>query len=735
MTRTAPARRPRTRLGALPLALALGLGTLPAPVIAQNAPEAGAEASGPALLVADKVFLDGQDTVIAEGNVEALQDGVRLRAARIVYDRAAGKLSVEGPITISQNGREAVLIADAAELDADLRNGIVTGAQLVLNQQLQVSAYQLNRIDGAYSQAYKATISSCHVCDGRAPLWQIRAKRVLHDQEKKRVYIYNSRFEVFGFPVFWLPWLRVPDPTVDRATGFLIPSINQNTQLDTGVKLPYFITLGDHRDITLTPYLSAETTTLEYRYRQAFRTGNMEVKGAFSKDSLMQDETRAYVFADGSFALPRNYVFSFDIEAVSDDAYLTQYGYSSKDRLDSDVKIARASSDQYSAIRLSHYHSLRVDEDNATIASITGDADFEQRHFPARLGGEIRLGVDAHHHFRYSKLDTDSNDADSIVDGRDVTRLTVDAAWLRNWTLPVGLRVGLETGVAIDSFHTAQDAGLPASQTGVAPRVGVTLRWPFSKTTATGAVHVIEPVAQFGWVGGSPLDVANDESTLVEFDEANLLSLSRFPAVDRRERGPSAALGLTWSRVTPAGWTSSLTFGKVMRHEADPNFTTSSGLSGTTSDLLVAGQFRAPNGLSLTARGVFFEEGQVNKAEARAAYIKPRFAFGGSYIWQGVDLSEGRSSLVSEWSIDSAFKVSRNIVGSANWRYDVANDRSAYAGAGLTYTNECLQVQLSVSHRFTSSTIVEPSTDFAFTVILRGLNMETGGETYNRSCK
>lgn len=716
-------------------AMAALLGLAPAlPAWAQDAAAPEAEAEMPAMLVADRVFLEGRDKVVAEGNVEALQDGVRLKASRISYDRQTEKLIVEGPVVLSRGPTE-VVVAESAELDRDLQNGLIRSARVVLNQQLQIAAYQLDRIGGRYSQAYKATVSSCHVCNGRAPLWQIRAKRVVHDQEERQIHFYNARFEVMGLPIFWLPRMRLPDPTVDRATGFLIPSITRNTQLDTGVKIPYFITLGQSRDLTLTPYLSPETTTLQYRYRQAFRNGDLSVTGAFSEDSLLQDETRAYVFAEGGFSLPRGYNLTFDIEAVTDDAYLTEYSYSDKDRLDSEIAVERAQSDEYIRAGAAHYHSLRWDEDNATIASIATDVEYERRFFPDRLGGEVRMGFLGHTHFRYSDRDTDGADSDSIVDGRDIRRLTVDAAWLKTWTLPVGLRAGVEAGVAIDAFRTLQDAGLARSETGVFPRLGVTLRWPFTKTTARGAVHVLEPVAQIGWIGGEQLAVANDESTLVEFDEANLLSLSRFPSPDRREHGTQAALGFSWTRLTATGWQSTLTMGKVLRSVGNLDFTDSSGLSGTTSNLLVAGQFRAPNGLSLTGRGVFYEEGKVNKAEARAAYVRPKFGIGGSYIWLGADPEEGRNSLTSEWSVDSAFRISEKWVATANWRYDVANDQSAYAGGGLIFTNECLEVQLSVSHRFTSSTIVEPSTDFALTVNLRGLNMQTGGQTYSRSCK
>jgi len=229
------------------------------------------------VLVADQVFLTRDRTLVAQGNVEAFQGDVRLRARAIRYNDASGALEIEGPITLTE-GADTVILADAAQLEPGLRNGLLTGARLILNQQVQLAAHQINRVDGRYSQLYKTAVTSCDICDdGRPPLWQIRAKRVVHDQVEQQLYFDEATFRIRNVPVFYLPRLRLPDPTLDRATGFLIPSIRTTSQLGTGIKIPYFIKIGDHRDLTLTPYLSSRTRTLELRYRQAFARGRIEL--------------------------------------------------------------------------------------------------------------------------------------------------------------------------------------------------------------------------------------------------------------------------------------------------------------------------------------------------------------------------------------------------------------------------------------------------------------------------
>ncbi len=65
----------------------------------------------------------------------------------------------------------------------------------------------------------------------------------------------------------------------------------------------------------------------------------------------------------------------------------------------------------------------------------------------------------------------------------------------------------------------------------------------------------------------------------------------------------------------------------------------------------------------------------------------------------------------------------------------MANDSNITAGVGVTYTNECVDVSLSASRRFTSSTILEPSTDISLTVGLRGFSARAEDKSYVRECK
>lgn len=698
----------------------------------------------PAILVADDVFLSGDEQLVATGNVEALFEGRRLNAREIIYDRPTERLIVKGPITLQEPDGTVLVLADSAELDRELRNGLLRGARVVMEDQLQLAAVELARINGRYNQLFKVAVTSCRVCNSDTPpLWQIRARRVIHDQEERQIYFQDAVFSVLGTDIFYLPRLRLPDPTLERATGFLVPTIRNSSILGFGVKVPYFIRIGDHKDLTLTPYISSETRTLEARYRQAFRNGRIEINGAYGADDLDVRDTRGYIFANGFFNLPRDFNLTFDVEASSDRTYLLDYGFSSKDRLDSEIELERARRDEYIRAASTVFQSLREGESNSTLPSFILNGEYERRvQLSGPVGGEVRFGFLGHLHSRSSSLETDGPDFDIFADGRDVSRLTFSVAWHRSTVLPMGILARAEAGLALDHFQINQSGVInESSATELTPNVAVELRWPFLKRSSSGATHIVEPVVQFSWVGGSNPNIPNDESTRIDFDEGNLFSTSRFTAPDRRERGFSAAYGLLWTRYGQKGWQTSFAVGQVVRDEVliDPSggfsFTDTSGLQDKYSDLLLAGQLKTNNGFAMTTRGLFDNGFQTTKAEARAIWASKYSSIAATYIWLRSDPAEERPNNISEWAIDTTYRFSRHWTGQADWRFDVASEESVRAGIGLIYTNECVEIALNAARRFTSSTVLEPSTDISITVGLRGFSTKTTDKSYVRTCK
>ncbi len=683
-------------------------------------------AQGQATLVADRVEVTADARLIASGNVEVFYDGTRLTAARIMYDQTGDLLTIDGPILI-RLADGTIFTADAARLDPRLENGILRGARLVLDQQLQLAANRIDRVDGRYSQLTQVAATSCNICDGRPPLWEIRATRVVHDQVEQQLYFDNASLRIAGVPVLWVPQMRLPDPSLTRATGLLIPRIRSTDLLGFGLKLPYFIRLGDSRDLTLTPYLSTETRTIEARYRQAFVSGDVSIAGAFSRDSTRPGENRGYLFADGQFAVGGGYVLTFGAETSSDPAYLLDYGFGDKDRLESGLSLLRVRPDDLFQAYLTTYESLRPDETNATLPRYVARLSYERRMTPAVIGGTLTLqtGIDS-----FLRDATTPGDA-----GRDVSRVGVAADWQRDWVLTGGLVLGLQGGIDLDYYAVANDPDFAGGTLRSAPAVAVTLRWPLMRAGAGGVTTLIEPVLSLGYSDSFGGPVPNEDATLVEFDEANLVALTRFPGEDGRESGLRASFGLNWTRIDPAGWSSTLSFGRILRDQPVAGLSAASGLDGVVSDWLIAGQLDLTGGFALNARTLFDESLEFAKTEARLTWANDRLALNAAYVWLPADADEDRDAPVSEWTLASTYQINDHWTISADGRYDIAADTPTRAGFGVGWRNECVTVDLSVSRRYTNNTTVDPATDFGLSVNLNGFSAGRAATQTAATCR
>jgi LPS-assembly protein len=682
-----------------------------------------AQPQEPATLVADRVLVPaGGDQLIAEGNVEVFHDGTRLSAARIAYDRASDRLTITGPIFIRTAGGE-ILTAERASLDARLESGLLRGARLILDERLQLAADRIDRVDSRYTQLTRSAATSCRVCDdGRPPLWEIRAQRVIHDSEARQLYFDNAQFRVYDMPIFWLPRMRLPDPTLTRATGLLIPEPRATDQLGLGIKLPYFIRLGDHRDLTLTPYLSPETMTLEARYRQAFLNGAIEVRGGVTNDTLF-DTPRGYLFADGAFRLKNGGILRFDVESASDDAYLLDYGISGADRLDSALSYTRVEDRQLRRANVTVYQSLRAAEDNDRLPPLVAEAAWERRTTPP-IGGTLTFGATLEGHLRT---------LDAGPDGLgDTLRAGATLDWHRATVTRPGLVVETRAGLRVDHYTFSDDA-LADDTTRAAIQLATTLRYPLIRP-GPRATHVLEPVVQLAWSDLSGGAVPNEDSTTAEFDRASLLSLSRFPGEDATETGARAALGLSWARRGEGGWNSRLTFGRVLRDRAAPGFTHTSGLDGTASDWLIAAALQSPDGLALEGRTLLDDAAQVTRAEALLDWTNARINLSAGYIFLPPDTRENRTDAVREVSFDGDYRFNDNWSAGLEMRYDLAAGSPSRAGLDIGWRNECVTVDFSVSRRFTSSTSVQPTTDFGLLVGLTGFSTGRTGAA-PRACQ
>ena len=702
--------------GIIVVAILILFGGMPRVAVAQDL----------ASLIADSISVDPAGRVTASGNVEVFYQGTRLTARQITYSRSGDRLTISGPIRIT-DADGTVILASEAELDRDLRNGVLVSARLVLDQQLQLAANEIARVDDRFTRLDRVVASSCEVCvNAPTPVWEIRASRVIHDDIERQLYFENAQFRVAGVPILYFPRLRLPDPSVERATGLLVPQITSSSDLGTGIKLPYFITLGDHADITLTPYLSRSTTTLEFDYRQLLRNGRIDVEGAVSHDDVR--DSRGYFFGTAELDLPRGYTATGQLELVSDPAYLFEYGYSDKDRLKNELAFTRVRRKDRFRAAISEFRTLR--ESEIPIRDTLPDQFIEAaylREIPdLAFGGRTTASIG------FYALERPSSDD---ILGRDVSRLSAEINWKRGWTLGPGIIASTELGFRADAYTTAQDSNFQNELVRAVPRAAAELRWPMSRRTKDGGVEVLEPIMRIDVSDTGGDVVPLEDSRVVEFDEANLFSPSRYPGFDGAEDGVRVAIGASWQRVDPDGWVVDVALGRVANLTGDLGFGEGSGLEGDRSEWLASGRLSVGDDFQVISRSLFDTNLRFTLSETRLDWQNDRLRLGTNYLFAVPEPSEDREDSLSEWSFDGSYDINDRWTARADWRYDFNADRATRTGIGLGYRTECIDLALSVSRRFADSTSVDPTTEFGFRVSLTGIGGRGSDRSTLRRCR
>jgi LPS-assembly protein len=165
------------------------------------------------------------------------------------------------------------------------------------------------------------------------------------------------------------------------------------------------------------------------------------------------------------------------------------------------------------------------------------------------LGGMAGLQLQGFTFARSSTVATDT-DFDGFPDGRDMSRLSAEFDWRRDWVLPSGLIVAALADIRGDVYGVQDDSIFDGRILRGHGSGGVELRYPLIKReAATGARQVLEPVMQVMVSPTTPATVPNEDSPVTDFDEGNLFSFSHFPGVDRLEAGPCrVAVGRSRSR-------------------------------------------------------------------------------------------------------------------------------------------------------------------------------------------
>jgi LPS-assembly protein len=325
-----------------------------APALAQ-APASGAAPAAPAAAAKtpDKmtveanelVFDKDKNTVSAVGDAQLYYQGRILEADRVTYDRNTKRVYAEGHAKLTDE-KGNITYGTRFDLTDNFRDGFIDSIQTIAIDKTRFTAARAERANGDISVLQKGTYTACEPCADhpeKPPLWQVRATRIIHNQQSHVVYYEDAWLEFFGVPIAYLPYFSAPDPTVNRLTGFMPPQYTESTYLGSGVGIPYFVNLAPNYDLTITPtYYSQQGLfgDVEWRQRMANGAYNIRVTGVDQQDPAAFPVApygagdamfRGSIDSKGLFYINEEWKYGWDIALLSDKFYYDDYKLRSVD--------------------------------------------------------------------------------------------------------------------------------------------------------------------------------------------------------------------------------------------------------------------------------------------------------------------------------------------------------------------------------------------------------------------
>lgn len=692
----------------------------------------------PILLTADAVDYDTTTGVtIARGHVELSRGNRRVLADRISYDPATRKVVAEGDVALLEPDGNTLFVR-RLEIDDDLREGFVENVAARLVDKSVLAAASGERRAGNVSTLHKAVYSPCPVCaePGSAPLWQLKAERVEHDQAEQVIRYRDAWFELFGLPVGYLPYFEHPDPTVKKRSGFLAPSIGSRSELGLFAQVPYYYVLAPNRDVTLAPVFYSEAEpVLVAELRDLQRAGMTQLSGSLTYTDAYQanaalppdgQEVRGHIRGSGRYALGPDGAAGFELFLASDPTYLDRYNFSDEDVLQNRAYFERIWERNYWGLNAYGFQGLRPEDDQSLIPVALPLAEASLRSTPDALGAMWTL------------------DANLLAltrgEGLDSRRASLRGGYELPWTGSFGDLWRLGASLRGDIYYTDgdpttfQDNGNTQATGRVLPMLTLDWSLPLARND-DGWQHVIEPVVAgvLTTYGGNPEEIPNEDSTDLEFDDTNLFEPIRFTGLDRIESGPKVSYGLRFGSYADSGASVSGLIGQSWRAADDDLFAQGSGLEDNLSDFVGRIQAAPYPWLDLNYRFRLARDlGSIPRNDLYTVFGPRWLRFTLGYLSLAQERGDEPSQSIDEREELTAairVQVTEDLALSARTRRDLQTDQTIANTFGLIYTHPCLTLLAGYERNYTRNRDVGPSSTFMVRVNFRNLGeIGAGGD-------
>ena len=436
----------------------------------------------------------------------------------------------------------------------------------------------------------KAILTPCKINDS-CPPWQLKAEKISHDKKKKIINYNNAWLEIYNQPVLYFPKFFHPDPTVERQSGFLMPSIISSNTAGNSFEAPYFHIISETKDLTLKPRVFDNNKILgQTEYRSVAK--NFEHISDLSILSDKYKSHRSHYFSKTTKILNSDTFdisqINLNIEQVSNDYYLKEYSLESP-IIDEDNLLENTLSFQALSENLSLDTQISVYENLNKGTSDRYEYLFPSYNLSNRLqisdnmNGDLFINSSGNIRNYNTNINEKILINDLIYNSNDI----IVGSFKNNFNL-------LAKNVNSDSKHSSSYKENTDINLNFLAQFNSEM--PLIKENQNNKSFLTPKIS----LKLNPSKTKNKKSDIRTINNDNIFNLNRLSMTDSLEGGESLTYGLTYNYQNSEGRDLLKTnIANVIRLKEEKNISRSSSLGNKTSDIFTSTSYNPNDILNL----------------------------------------------------------------------------------------------------------------------------------------
>ena len=545
----------------------------------------------------------------------------------------------------------------------------------------------------------------------KCPPWSIQSTKMLHDNEKKTIYYDNALLKIYDIPIFYFPKLSHPDPTVDRRSGFLLPSYSDTKNLGSSVSIPYFFAIDQDKNFTLTNKIySSNNPLFEGAYHQVFKNSYLMTdfgytKGYKKNDNKQKSGDRSYFFSHFMKEFENNdnskSSISLSIQDTSNDKYLKIYKIKSnlvdyeKDVLENTFNFTHEDEDLFLGFDTAVYENLN-ETYNDKYEYILPELTFDKNLFSNNNFGNLNLQTN----FKAHNYDTN----------KLTSFLINDFNWsFKDFNFKSGLSGKLLANIKNINYE-AKNVDVYKEDTSheLYGAFGYLSQLNLQKVNSKSN-HKLKPKILFRYSPNNNMRKETDGSTL---NPIKAFDINRLNSKNNYETGLSATVGLDYE-VSNNTQKLDFSIAQVINEKENKKMSTKSSLDEKLSDLVLSSNYKVNDKFEFKYNGAVdqnYNEMNYNDIGAQISLNPVKLDF--SYLEENKHIGD-QKYFKSKFSYEKdngqfTYESKRNLITNSSEFYNLSYE----------YINDCLRAGLVYRREFYRDSEIEPEDSLMFKITL-----------------